>query len=31
MEDKRAVSEEEGRKLAQDYNIPFFETSALSG
>ena len=28
MESKRAVRTEEGAKLAEEYNIPFFETSA---
>ncbi|MES1919394.1 hypothetical protein MHBO_001233 [Bonamia ostreae] len=28
MEDKRKVSVEEGKKLAKEFNIPFFETSA---
>ena len=28
MSDKRAVSKEEGEKLAQEFNIDFFETSA---
>jgi len=30
MSDKRAVSKEEGEKLAQEFNIDFFETSAKS-
>ena len=29
--DKRAVSFEEGSKLAEEYNIPYFETSAKTG
>ncbi|KAK8894612.1 hypothetical protein M9Y10_023049 [Tritrichomonas musculus] len=29
--DKRAVSSEEGNKLAEEYNIPYFETSAKTG
>ena len=28
LEDKRAISYEEGKKYADDLNIPFFETSA---
>ena len=29
--DRRVVSTDEGRQLAQEFNIPFFETSAKTG
>ena len=31
LEEKREVSTEEGQKLAGEYKLPFFETSALTG
>ena len=31
MDDKRVISEEQGRALAQELGIPFVETSAKSG
>ena len=31
MEDKRIVKEEEGKQLANEYNIDFYETSNLNG
>ena len=31
LEDKREVSTEEGKKFAEEYKFPFFETSALTG
>ena len=31
LAEQRKVSEEEGKKLAEDYNMDFFETSALTG
>ena len=31
MEDKRDVSIEEGQQLAKQFDVPFFETSALNG
>ena len=31
LEDKRQVTEEEGRELAEENNLVFFETSALNG
>jgi Ras-related protein Rab-8A len=29
--DQKVVSTEEGQKLASEFQVPFFETSALSG
>ena len=31
LNDERIVSEEEGRKVAENYNFKFFETSAITG
>eukprot|EP00479_Gromia_sphaerica_P007717 TRINITY_DN2673_c0_g1_i1.p1 TRINITY_DN2673_c0_g1~~TRINITY_DN2673_c0_g1_i1.p1 ORF type:complete len:183 (-),score=38.53 TRINITY_DN2673_c0_g1_i1:300-848(-) len=31
MDDKRAVSQGQGKELAEEYSIPFYETSAKSG
>jgi small GTP-binding protein len=31
LSDQRVISPEKGRELAEEYGIPFFETSALSG
>ena len=31
MEEKRIISDEEGKKLAEENNLKFFETSALNG
>lgn len=31
LEDKRVVSTEEAKKFADDYGLPYFETSALTG
>ena len=31
LENKRIISEEEGRKIAEDYNFKFYETSAKTG
>ena len=31
LENERIISEEEGRKIAEDYNFKFFETSAKTG
>ena len=31
LENERIISEEEGRKIAEDYNFKFYETSAKTG